>query len=78
MPRGSNVGRKVEKHPLLVSSFISVRVCNTIIPKVFVSVSHCRSSALSMKNLSKFIFFTILSSAGMADNLKVTYSNLAT
>ena len=39
MPRGSNVRLRVDKHPLLESSFFSVGVCDTITLKVSVSVS---------------------------------------
>ena len=68
MPRGSNVELRVDKHPLLVSSFLSVGVCDTITLKVSVSVSHCKLSDLLMGSLSRSKFFKFLSSAGLADN----------
>ena len=73
MPRGSNVELRVDKRPLLVSSFLSVDVCNTITLKVSVSVSHCKPSDLSMGSLSRSKFFHVLSSAGLADNTSFTF-----
>ena len=73
MPRGSNCGAQGWQAS---SSRVIINLSRR--PqhyrfKVFVSVSHCKPSALSKKSWFRFIIFTILSSGGMTDNTIFTF-----
>ena len=68
IPTGSKVELIVDKHPRLVSSFNCLCGSDSFTPNESVSVFHCSPNALSMRNLSRSRFLTVLSFAGAVAN----------